>query len=163
MGADGSGSAVCRATPCRRTGRSAPLGQCRGVPSRPMQRRPLVRDRLFRIMFSRRGLHGFHGDWDYCILPARGTKQSTCFDAAPTIGVLHGLASPPLAPRHRREDLAWRLRVETGSVFCSTTGRTRSRCRLLIFALPMIGRREPGPCAPGFRWKPSVHWLCKAQ
>ena len=34
---------------------------------------------------------------------------------------------------------------------------------LLMFALPMITRRGPDPSVPGFRWKPSVHWLCKAQ
>jgi len=34
---------------------------------------------------------------------------------------------------------------------------------LLMFALPMITRRKPDPSVPGFRWKPSVHWLCKAQ
>ena len=30
-------------------------------------------------------------------------------------------------------------------------------------ALPMITRRGPEPSVPGFRRKPSVDWLCKAQ
>jgi len=37
------------------------------------------------------------------------------------------------------------------------------RILLLVLALPVIARRGPGPWVPGFRWKPSVHWLCKAQ
>ena len=34
---------------------------------------------------------------------------------------------------------------------------------LLMFALPMIAGFEPASEAPGFRWKPSLHWLCKRQ
>ena len=33
----------------------------------------------------------------------------------------------------------------------------------LMFALLMIRWFRPGPENPGFRWKPSVHWLCKGQ
>ena len=35
--------------------------------------------------------------------------------------------------------------------------------RLLVFARRMIVRRGVHPGNPGFRWKPSVHWPCKAQ
>ena len=34
---------------------------------------------------------------------------------------------------------------------------------LLMIALPMITGRGPARSASGFRWKPCVHWLCKAQ
>ena len=76
----------------------------------------------------------------------------------------------------RQSDLGgWPRRVasdQAGLVGFSTptpTPRGSPLCRragaglLLIFALPMIIRRGPNPSVPGFRWKPSVHWLCKAQ
>ena len=44
-----------------------------------------------------------------------------------------------------------------------SSGMCLAHAFLLVFALPMIAQRGPGPCVPGFRWKPSVHWLCKAQ
>ena len=34
---------------------------------------------------------------------------------------------------------------------------------LLMVALSMIADFGPASEAPGFRWKPSVHWLCKRQ
>ena len=37
------------------------------------------------------------------------------------------------------------------------------RSSLLMSALPMITRRGPDASVPGFRWKPSDHWLCEAQ
>ena len=37
------------------------------------------------------------------------------------------------------------------------------KTQLLMFALLMIRWFRPGPGQPGLRWKPSGHWLCKAQ
>ena len=33
----------------------------------------------------------------------------------------------------------------------------------VLVALPMIGGFGPASEAPGFSWKPSVHWMCKRQ
>ena len=39
----------------------------------------------------------------------------------------------------------------------------RGNSILLMAALPIIGGFGPASEDPGFRWKPSVHWLCKRQ
>ena len=58
--------------------------------------------------------------------------------------------------------------IKNGSLGTITFQRSgwfliRAITDLLMLALPMITRRGPDPSVPGFRWKPSVHWLCKAR
>ena len=53
---------------------------------------------------------------------------------------------------------------EVGAIFVHPSHQKTGVGRgLLMFALLMIRWFRPGPEHPGFRWKPSGHWLCKAQ
>ena len=125
--------------------------------------------------FMERGEHGYVGV---------GTKARITEFQAPIVITQMGTAGQEIARREENgKYLASRLKEIPGIVprkeYPETTrlshhtygfrykaelfdGLPRDQF-LLIFALPMIARGGPGPCVSGFRWKPSVHWLCEAQ
>ena len=73
--------------------------------------------------------------------------------------VIRRVRAAPSAPAHGEGCGAgrWKNPSNTFSIDQPTP-----RSVLLVYALPMIARRGPGPCVPGFRWKPAADWLCKA-